>query len=168
MEQELPGECLPGLSHQLQQPRCSPGSFFVQPGHAPCCPLKSYFSVRILIGSPFISPWPSLRDPARSELQWTLQQQQWGAVPGPELPPGSPASCGQLDASALIFPQGKVGLFLPSPLPVSISCFHFQWLGILGVGKGGLKHVSGVIYASAFGLLCLFCCSFEIKEYSSR
>lgn len=95
--------------------------------------------------------------------------QRTGAVSqGPELPQGTSASCRQLDAAALIFPQGKIEPFLPLPLRVSISCFYFQWLGILGVDKGGLKRVSGVIYSSAFGPLCLFCCSFEIKEHSSR
>lgn len=45
--------------------------------------------------------------------------------------------------------------------------FSFPVLWYFGVDKGVLKCVSGVIYSSAFGPLCLFYCSFERKEYSS-
>lgn len=45
-----------------------------------------------------------------------------------------------------------LGSFLPSPQRVSVSCFHFQWLGILGVGKGERQHVPGVIYSSAYSV----------------
>lgn len=90
-----------------------------------------------------------------------------GALLGLELPQGS-----QNPASSSMpqhwFCSWALPSFLPSFISVSISCLHFQWLGILWGDEGGLQHVSGVIYSSAFSPSCLFCWSFEIKYYSSR
>lgn len=48
-----------------------------------------------------------------------------------------------------------LGPFLPSPWRVSISCFHFQWLGILGVDKGGLQHFRSNLFLSIQSLVSL-------------
>lgn len=170
MEKKLQDKCLPGLSHQLRQPLCPPGLFSPQPGHTPWGSLKTGFSSGTLTSSSSISTWPSLRDPAQFGLRQAPLQQQAegrGSISGAGAASGHTSILRATQCCCTDFSPGK-DWALPSPLRVSISCFHFQWLGILGVDKGGLKRVSGVIYSSVFGPLCLFCCSFEIKEYSSK
>lgn len=109
--------------------------------------------------------WPLLRD----EPSWGSRGHHckgragaacwgWSCLRAHRILPAAPCHC----------PDSALGPFLPSPQRVPISCFHFQWLGILGEDKGGLQHVSGVIYSSAFSPSCPFCWSFEIKYYSSR
>lgn len=75
-EKKLQDKCLPGLSHRLKQPLCPQGLFCPQPGLAPCRSLKTYFSLGIFTSSSSISTWPSLRDPARFGVRWTLLRQQ--------------------------------------------------------------------------------------------
>lgn len=74
-EKKIQDKHLPSLSHLLRQALCPLGLFCLQPGHASCRSLKTYFSIGFFNSSPSISTWSPLRDPA-SHGHWLLPRER--------------------------------------------------------------------------------------------
>lgn len=151
--EKLQDKYLPGLSHQPRHLLLPPGLFSLQPGHAPCHPLKTFFSLGIFTSSSSfscghcwgISPvWAPLGTTAAA-MGGLGQHLRVGAASGLRILPA--AQCHRTDIA--------LGPFLPSPRRVSMSCFHFQWLGILGVDKGGLQCFRSNLFLSIQSLVSL-------------